>query len=163
MRWISIPVAAAAGLALSATAALAHAELTGSAPSDGAMVMEAPASLVLSFNEPVRLTAVTLHSAGGEDIRLDVDPRAEADNDFDVALPDLGLGMYSAQWRAVGDDGHALNGEIAFHYMSHESMDMGHMNHETMGGADAAMEHAAMGGASKSGDDASHAGGSHDD
>lgn len=93
--------------------ALAHTHLVRSSPSDNAILEKSPSVATLVFAEPVTLTAVKIESTGGVKIivkPLPVSATAEAS----VSLPTLAPGRYKMSWRAVGDDGHMMSGEIHF-------------------------------------------------
>jgi hypothetical protein len=70
--------------------------------------------LVLEFAGDVRLTAVSIATAGGE--RKAVDPPPETIGaKFMVAVRDeLSPGEYVVTWRAVGGDTHVVSGEFRF-------------------------------------------------
>lgn len=111
--------AALAALALllgTAPPAAAHATLVDSDPDEGAVVATAPDTVVLTFNEPVRLTSqpIRVYDAEGEQ----VESSASADDrQVTVALPgaaDLADGTYVVAWNALSGDGHPLSGALTF-------------------------------------------------
>jgi copper resistance protein C len=100
-------------VALSPAVGLAHTHLVRSSPADNAVLDKAPASATLAFAEPVTLTAVKIESTEGVKASvqsLPAKPTAEAT----MALPALAPGHYKLRWRATGDDGHIMSGEIHF-------------------------------------------------
>ena len=108
-----ILAAAAAGMILTGPV-FAHAKLQSSIPAADARLQVAPKSLTLSFNEGVRLAALTL-TAGSKDIPVTVDRNAPAAAQVSVALPALAPGQYVVQWSALSvDDGHVSKGTFAF-------------------------------------------------
>jgi methionine-rich copper-binding protein CopC len=92
--------------------ALAHAHLTGSSPADGSHVADAPTTLVLSFSEAARLTALAIAREGGAKQKLTAPAGAQAR--IRVTLPALAAGDYVVSWRALGADGHLVPGQIRF-------------------------------------------------
>ena len=98
--------------AMLVSACMAHAGLMRSSPPDGAMLMQRPSGIDLTFNEPVELLQATLLASGGNAMPLDgrgVDGRVV------VGLPDdLSDGGYALTWRVVSEDGHPVSGTIAF-------------------------------------------------
>jgi methionine-rich copper-binding protein CopC len=109
-----LPVAAVALVALVASTAWAHTELTGSTPADKATVTTPVKEIVLQFEEPVRLTALSLADASGAKKTLADVPKEDAAR-FAIAVRDeLAPGDYVATWRAVGDDTHVVTGQIHF-------------------------------------------------
>jgi copper transport protein len=99
-----------------ASPASAHAQLIGSDPADGALVQEAPETVTLSFNEPVRLTPqeITVYDAEGRPVPssarvLGTDVLVELDE------PDtLGRGTFVIGWFVVSADGHPISGSLSF-------------------------------------------------
>ncbi len=104
----------AAGLLLAASTAWAHTELTGSMPAEKATVDAPVKEIMLKFEEPVRLTALSLADSHGAKKALADVPKQDAAQ-FSVAVRDaLAPGDYTATWRAVGDDTHVVTGQIHF-------------------------------------------------
>ena len=108
------PSAIAAVLVLATSAVWAHTELTNSTPADKATVNAPLKELVLQFEEPVRLTALSLADSKGAQKALADVPTEDAAR-FAVAIREaLPPGEYVATWRAVGDDTHVVTGQIHF-------------------------------------------------
>lgn len=109
---IGLLLALAMNLAWSAEAS-AHAALTGSEPTDGAILDVAPPRFVLRFNEPVSPLRLSLVAPGG-----DVEPLAGAtwtDDGLVVPLPTpLIRGTHVLSWRVVSEDGHPIGGSVVF-------------------------------------------------
>jgi copper transport protein len=108
--------AAALAVALAATPAAAHATLLGSDPRDGATLERAPASVKLTFSEPVSLSlgGVRMLTAGGGEVRLGrVVPTGDPSR-VEVALPPDLHGVYVLSWRAVSADSHPVAGAFTF-------------------------------------------------
>jgi copper transport protein len=103
-------------IALAAGAAqtvFAHAELSGSTPTNCAMLEAAPANVTLNFSAPVRLTALSVQKDGAAKQSLGPLP-AEALKQFVVAAPALEDGHYRVSWRALSEDTHIMTGEFMF-------------------------------------------------
>lgn len=117
-------------VAIGATqSALAHTELAGTTPANGAMIAAAPDDVKLEFSEPVRLTALSIQMDGARKQSLGPLP-SETTANFAVALPALEDGHYVVSWRALSEDTHVVSGEFMFAVDatgSHEA----HMNHGT--------------------------------
>jgi copper transport protein len=96
-----------------APAALAHASLIRSEPADRAVLARAPASLTLTFNEPVSPLSLRLIGEGGHTLELaDV---AAVDAALTVRLPGaLPEGTHLLSWRVVSADGHPVGGSLTF-------------------------------------------------
>jgi len=100
-------------LALLPLQALAHAQLRGSDPAEGAVVTEAPAAIVLEFNEAVAPLVLRLIAPDGA--ATDLDGTAE-NTTVTVTLPAaVADGTHLLSWRVVSDDGHPVGGTLTFH------------------------------------------------
>jgi copper transport protein len=91
----------------------AHASLVKAEPADGAVVREAPATLKLTFNEPVSPLVMRLISPTGEPIALG-DVATENATVTIVAPPDLRRGTHALSWRVISADGHPVAGALLF-------------------------------------------------
>jgi copper resistance protein C len=110
-HWLT--AAAVAGLILAAPA-FGHAKLRSSLPAADAELQAAPKSLILTFNETVRLAVLTL-TVDGKDITLNVDRNAPAAAQVTVILPALAPGKCQVRWSALAvDDGHVTQGTFSF-------------------------------------------------
>jgi copper transport protein len=109
----AIVLSIVASMALLPASSFAHAHLLRSSPAENAVLDRSPPALTLAFAEPVTLTAVSIESTQGVKAALKPlpsKPTAEAS----MPLPQLALGHYKINWRAVSDDGHLMSGEIHF-------------------------------------------------
>ena len=77
-----------------ATSAQAHTSLTTSSISAGAVLESAPAAMDLAFGADVGLTAVSLSTAGGEELAMTYEKPKKMQRTFSVPLPSLGAGDY---------------------------------------------------------------------
>jgi methionine-rich copper-binding protein CopC len=107
--------ALAALLILAPGLALAHSELRGSTPAEGARLAGPPAEILLRFNEPVQVTFLRLQDAAGQTLPLrrptDAAPRRE-----ERAMPTAPVpaGAFRLEWRAISADGHPIRGTLRF-------------------------------------------------
>lgn len=108
MQW-----ALAAVLFVWATGAFAHAALIASVPAAGALLVEAPASLQLRFNEPVSPLQLRLIQPDGSVVPLeDAQP---VNHGLDIKLPpSRQQGAHALSWRVVSADGHPVGGTVSF-------------------------------------------------
>ncbi len=91
--------------------AFAHASLVGSEPPDGVTLADAPATLRLSFNEPVSPLVVRLIGPAGESLPATV--KAE-NSTLTIVPPGLRRGSYVLSWRVISADGHPVGGAVLF-------------------------------------------------
>lgn len=108
-----VPLLALASLALGAAPASAHASLIGSDPVDGATLASAPATVSFTFNEDIRDPAYVVVDAGDQRV---AEGQAEVDANVVTARVDADAvaGTWTAAYRVVSVDGHAVTGEITF-------------------------------------------------
>jgi copper transport protein len=96
---------------LAPAAALAHAVLVASEPSDGTMFATPPERLTLTFNEPVSPLVVRLLAPVGEqEIVIRQDGAALAIH----PVTTLRNGTHALNWRVVSADGHPVSGTVIF-------------------------------------------------
>ena len=100
-------------LALVAGGAQAHAHLKMSAPAEGAVLMESPTTIVLTFSEATRMTALSIRK-DQEPKQILQTPTAPAAEKISVAVPKLAAGSYTLSWRVVSDDNHIMAGKLHF-------------------------------------------------
>ncbi|EST29675.1 CopD family protein [Streptomyces roseochromogenus] len=105
-------------LLLCAPAASAHTELESSAPKDGTRLVHTPATVRLTFSEPVDLPDVHITSDGE---RLAVSRSGHGDGDggdraVDVAVPEMtGRSRLLLTWQVRDmEDGHPTSGALSF-------------------------------------------------
>ena len=111
-RFFATVLAAALVVLLHATSAWAHATLVKAEPADGAVIAQAPASLRLTFNEPVSPLAIRLIGPGGGAVALG--EIGAADASLNIAVPPLQTGTHVLSWRVISADGHPVGGSLVF-------------------------------------------------
>ena len=95
-------------------AALAHAELVSSTPAAGAVLTEAPAEIVLTFDEAVvGNSSFQLLDASGATIASGA-PDPAAPTTMRADLPELEPGAYEVQWTSVAEDTDIERGTFTF-------------------------------------------------
>ncbi len=112
MRWLALMLVLLAALA-HAPAANAHAAPIRSEPADRAVVAQSPATVTLTFNEPVSPLVLRLVGDGGHSVELtDVTAVNAA---LAVRLPaTLPQGTHLLSWRVISADGHPVGGTLTF-------------------------------------------------
>jgi methionine-rich copper-binding protein CopC len=111
-------LAAGAAVTLFAIApAFAHAHLVRATPAAGGTVHEAPAEVLLRFNEKLEsvFTSVVVRDSAGKQVDKGDSQVDKADRlVVHVSLPPLTPGVYKVEWRALSTDTHKVNGDFTF-------------------------------------------------
>lgn len=102
--------------ALGVAPSFAHPILLASTPEAGSVVSQAPARVVLRFNNRVEkaLCRVALVARGGRATALDVATGEGGDAEVVAAMPAIQPGTYKVEWRALSADGHFVSGSFSF-------------------------------------------------
>ena len=111
-------------------AAHAHSPLSSSFPQDGETLDVPPVEIVMNFKSPAKLIKVELMKSksnqgksflgglfGGDDgepVQLGKSFLMSMNKRQVIPMPSLGEGDYLLLWRAMGDDGHVIKGELTF-------------------------------------------------
>jgi copper transport protein len=93
--------------------AFGHAKLVKADPANGSTVTVALTKFVLTFDEPAKLTALSLQKDSEPAKKIGPLP-ADSSAEISVPAPKLAPGKYVLSWRVVGDDGHVLPGKLSF-------------------------------------------------
>jgi methionine-rich copper-binding protein CopC len=111
-------LAAGAAVTLFAAApAFAHAHLVRATPAAGGTVHEAPAEVLLRFNEKLEsvFTSVVVRDSAGKQVDKGDSQVDKADRlVVRVSLTPLTPGVYKVEWRALSTDTHKVNGDFTF-------------------------------------------------
>ena len=111
-------------------AANAHSPLASSSPQNGETLDESPTEIFMEFELPAKLIKVNLTKQsykqeknllgrlfGGDDdesVPLGTSFLMTIDKRQIIPLPSLQNGSYSLTWRAMGEDGHVVKGDLTF-------------------------------------------------
>ena len=118
MRRLAIASAAVlAALAVLPGVARAHAYLVRSSPADGAVLHNAPRAVRLLFSDTIRPVDGNAVVQNGGGSVMEGPPRVAPGHGRELVLPllgGLGKGDYTVRWRVLSDDGHTLEGLLAF-------------------------------------------------
>lgn len=111
-------VALFAVIALWPSPASAHAQLDSSSPAPSSVLESAPSEIRLDFNEPVNPVARSIEIYNQEGQRIVLGEALVSPNDPTVLVagdvPEIPEGLYVVAWRAVSNDGHAVEGAYSF-------------------------------------------------
>jgi copper resistance protein C len=110
--WIRTLVIAAVFMVPTASV-FAHSALTASSPGHETVVAS-PDTLMLRFNEQVRLLRVTLVHGPSHNIDFGFVATTTAQQEFSYELPMLMLGEHSVNWTVIGADGHTVSNSFKF-------------------------------------------------
>src|SRR4029077_8963059 len=111
VRALAIAVLLVLALALPSRAH-AHAALLRAEPADGAVLAQSPASMKLTFNEPVSPLVMRIVGPAGE---LMAPMSVSVDNAVvTIVPPRLPQGTNVLSWRVVSADGHPVGGSLLF-------------------------------------------------
>ena len=111
-------------------AANAHSPLSASTPKDGEVLNVPPGEIVMEFKSPAKLIKVELMKVkrnqgnsffgalfGGDDgepLPLGKSFLMSMNKRQIIPMPSLARGDYLLLWRAMGEDGHVIKGELTF-------------------------------------------------
>lgn len=98
--------------------ALAHPKLLSAVPAVNSHVAAVPATLRLTFQEPLEpaLSRITIMHAGQHTVAVGAVHADSADRKTLVASINtpMGAGTYAVTWQAAGADGHPMRGTYTF-------------------------------------------------
>jgi copper transport protein len=100
-----------------ATGVLAHAELTGTDPVDGAVLEGAPERVQLFFSEPIEPEFYALEVYASDRKRVDRGDARISPTDarvVEVELPEAGGDTYTVVWRVLLLDSHVIRGVFSY-------------------------------------------------
>lgn len=106
----------AAGVAffgLGTSSAWAHAKLASAVPPANGVVEVAPSEIALTFNEDVQLVVCKVVDKSGVVVSGSAPARSEGAT-LHIPVTALAAGQYTVSYRITGDDGHTVNGSMAF-------------------------------------------------
>ena len=117
-------------LFISPMLANAHSPLSSTSPLNGETLDVSPAEIVMEFKSPAKLIKVELTKSkgkqvksflgglfggdDGESVPLSTSFLMSIDKRQVIPLPSLEEGSYSLSWRAMGEDGHVIKGDLTF-------------------------------------------------
>ncbi len=99
---------------LVASPALPHSRVETTEPENGAVLKQAPARVVLTFADGLRLTRVLMSHNDGQEVELDPGSQTGFATRFELAIEDRGSGRYRIEWRGLSADGHVMRNSLEF-------------------------------------------------
>ena len=112
-RAAAVAIAALTALALAPTA-LAHSRPLGSTPANGAVLATAPREVIVRFDDTIVVAAGAAAIRHGDGSVLAGAQRTAGRTVVVPLQPGLPDGNYTVRWRVLSDDGHLLEGLVAF-------------------------------------------------
>jgi len=97
-----------------ASGASAHSKVDTTTPSNQAMLTDVPSQIDLDFAKKIRLTKVEVTHESDPTVPLDLDGQTRFVRAFSLPIQNMGDGTYHIEWRGLGMDGHAMQGEFTF-------------------------------------------------
>lgn len=107
-------VGAVVMLAVTAAPAAAHNALASTAPADGSTVQQAPAEIVLTFNQPALALGTSLVVTDPTGQQVQTGQPKLVDNTVTQTLRPGPAGAYTVLWRVTSADGHPISGQLTF-------------------------------------------------
>ncbi|MBE1284469.1 MAG: copper resistance protein CopC [Rhodobacteraceae bacterium] len=101
-------------ISMLATSAFAHSKMETTTPENGATIADVPSMITFSFTDDIRLTKVNMIHQDAPSVMLDLGEQTHFDRAFALPLQSMGEGTYRIEWRGLGADGHAMQGEFTF-------------------------------------------------
>jgi len=115
LRLLAATLAACVVLLLGAAPAFAHTRLESSDPADGSSVGSGPDTISLTFNEDIQAEFATIKVIGPDGSEYQTGAVSSAGSRLSTSVSPLGpAGAYEVGYRVVSDDGHPVQGKVAF-------------------------------------------------
>ena len=92
----------------------AHGMMDSTFPQDGSMMMEPTQHVEVNFTSPMKLINLKVIGAEGKPVTVEFERAKEAGTHFKGMTPGLMPGNYTVHWKAMGDDGHMMDGTFGF-------------------------------------------------
>ena len=92
----------------------AHSKQETTVPANNAVLIEAPAELVLKFDKPMRITKLALTDRSGNDYEVQRTDQMKQVLKLVAQLDPVPKGEYQVEWRGLSEDGHPMKGTFSF-------------------------------------------------
>ena len=97
-----------------ATGAFAHSPVDSTTPENRTTIAEVPSEISFNFAGDIRLTRVDMLHQDHPSVRLELGDQTSFGRVFTLPLEGMGIGTYRIEWRGLGSDGHAMQGDFSF-------------------------------------------------
>lgn len=104
----------AAAISILSGTAMAHSPLELTVPSNEAQIVTEPETIDMTFKKGMRLTKVSMTHADHPAVSLDIAGAKGFITEYSLPMQKMGPGTYLIEWRGLGQDGHAINGDFTF-------------------------------------------------
>lgn len=108
------PAIIALALVFASGLSLAHSSKEATEPADGAVIAASPKVIAMRFDEPMRITKITVTDSNGKDFDLARNDDLKPLKRFEAVPETLSPGRYTVEWRGLASDGHAMSGSFSF-------------------------------------------------
>ncbi|WP_225890102.1 copper resistance CopC family protein [Indioceanicola profundi] len=98
----------------SISSSFAHSDKERVTPEAGSIIPTSPPAITMSFSAPMRITLFTLTDASGRDFKVERTDKMTPVKEFSATPEKLPPGSYTAKWRGMSADGHAMEGSWNF-------------------------------------------------
>ncbi|MCC3860746.1 copper resistance CopC family protein [Pseudemcibacter aquimaris] len=97
--------------------ALAHSDTKMTVPDNEAILDEVPETISIHMAKKIRLTKVEMQHEDHEILEIDTSEYKSFQTEFTLPIEPMGTGIYNITWRALGQDGHPIEGAFQFTVM----------------------------------------------
>ncbi len=97
--------------------AFAHSDLEMTIPENEAVLDDVPESVSIHADKKIRLTKVEMQHEDHKALELDISKYKGFEKEFTLPIEPMGTGIYTISWRALGQDGHPIQGKFTFTVM----------------------------------------------
>ena len=94
--------------------ALAHSDIEMTIPDNEAILEEVPETITIHMISKVRLTKVEMQYEDHPIVKIDISEYKKFQKEFTLTIETMDAGIYGIFWRALGQDGHPMNGSFTF-------------------------------------------------
>ena len=103
--------------AVLASQALAHSDTKMTVPDNEAILDEVPETISMHMAKKIRLTKVEMQHDDHEVLKIDTSEYKSFQTEFTLPIEPMGAAIYNISWRALGKDGHPIEGAFQFTVM----------------------------------------------
>jgi copper transport protein len=115
VRWCAVALLVVSAIALTPSAASAHAVVVRTSPANNSVLASAPGEVIVFFSEPVEMVSAKIRVIAPDDTRADRGTPRIVGKELHIPLREnLINGTYLATYRVISQDSHPIGGGITF-------------------------------------------------